>query len=91
MASRASSQATICFVVRCLVRRRAAARWSGFRICAFPQDSNAVTGRPRALGRRFNIEGDAFLQMLGLAGTESAAAIPCRHPCLGSCWQALRF
>jgi hypothetical protein len=32
-----------------------------------PQDSTAVTGTPRALARRFKIERDAFLRMLGLA------------------------
>jgi hypothetical protein len=56
-----------------------------------PQDSNAVTGTPRALARRFKIERDALLRMLGLGETESAAAIPCRHPLSGTCWQALRF
>jgi hypothetical protein len=71
--------------------RRAAARWSGLRICASPQDSNAVTGTPRALARRFNIERDAFLRMLGLARPSRLRPSLVATRCLGPCWQALRF
>jgi hypothetical protein len=50
-----------------------------------------VTGTPGALARRFNIERDAFLRMLGLARSSRLRPSLVATRCLGTCWQALRF